>query len=151
SDATDQILTRTVASGPNAGVSFYLTDNLGSVRDLVNASGQVKDHLDYDGFGNVTEVSPSYGDRIKFTARWYDPDTGLQYNRARWYQPSTGKWLTPDSTGFASGDSNLYRYASNSAVNSTDPYGLQTTKKDKGTIKASLLGLDTVKKNKVIQ
>ncbi len=93
-DRTDQVLTRTVASGANAGVSFYLTDNLGSVRDLVNASGQVKDHLDYDGFGNVTEVSPSCGDRIKFTDRWFDPDTGLQYNRARWYDPKLGRWIS---------------------------------------------------------
>src|SRR5262249_21367885 len=45
-DGTDQVLTRTVASGANAGLWAYLTDNLGSVRDLVNSSAQVKDHLD---------------------------------------------------------------------------------------------------------
>src|SRR6185369_16498803 len=33
-DGTDHILTRTVASGGNAGVAAYLVDNLGSVRDL---------------------------------------------------------------------------------------------------------------------
>jgi RHS repeat-associated protein len=90
----------------------------------VNSSGQVKDHLDYDGFGNVTEVNAAYGDRIKYTARWYDPDTGLQYNRARWYQPSTGDWISEDPSGFGAGDPNLDRYVGNNPTNAVDPMGL---------------------------
>jgi RHS repeat-associated protein len=124
-DGTDQVLTRTVASGTSAGVAEYFTDNQGSVRDLVNASGVVKDHLDYSGFGViVTEANAAYGDRIKYTARWFDANTGLQNNRARWYQPSTGDWLSQDPTGFQAGDSNLYRYVGNDSTNANDPMGL---------------------------
>src|SRR4051794_38146742 len=54
-DQIDQVLTRTVVSGLNAGVWTYLTDVLGSIRDLTDSTGAVKDHLDYDGFGNATE------------------------------------------------------------------------------------------------
>jgi RHS repeat-associated protein len=124
-DGMDQVLTRTVASGPNAGVAVYFTDNLGSVRDLANWSGVVQDHLDYSGFGViVTEAGAAYGDRIKFTARWYDADTGLQNNRARWYQVSTGRWMSEDPSGFGAGDVNLTRYVGNNVTNATDGAGL---------------------------
>src|SRR5262249_43282038 len=51
-DGIDQPLARTLASG---AVSVYLVDRLGSVRDLTDSGGVIRDHLDYDGFGNVTE------------------------------------------------------------------------------------------------
>ena len=82
-DGTDQILTRTVTSGANAGLAAYLTDNLGSVRDLLQAStGTVQTHVDYSGFGTATVVAGgAYGDYIKYTGRWDDADTGLQNDR----------------------------------------------------------------------
>ena len=55
--AQDQILTRTVASGANAGLAAYLTDYQGSVRDILQAStGTVQTHVDYSGFGTATVV-----------------------------------------------------------------------------------------------
>jgi RHS repeat-associated protein len=124
-DGSDQVLTRTEASGQsNPGVAEYFTDRLGSVRDLANSSAVVQDHIDYGGFGSVTEAAAVYGDRIKFTARWFDPDTGLQNNRARWYQVSTGRWMSEDPMGFGAGDVNLDRYVGNNATNATDPSGL---------------------------
>jgi RHS repeat-associated protein len=109
-DGSDQVLSRTVASGDNAGLWFYQTDNLGSVRDLVNSSSQVKAHLDYDGFGVRTDPQASVSDRYGYTGREWQSDAGLQYNRARWYVPSLGRWLSEDSEQFDAGDRNLYRY-----------------------------------------
>jgi RHS repeat-associated protein len=123
-DKTDQILTRTVASGTNVGVALYQTDNLGSVRDLSSWSGQVQDHLDFTGFGVVTESNPGNGDRYKFTGREYDADTGLENNRARWYQASNGRWLSEDPVGFGGADPNLTRYVGNSPTYATDSTGL---------------------------
>jgi YD repeat-containing protein len=66
-DEQGGLLARSVASGPNAGLAFYVSDYLGSVRDLINASGQVIDHLDYGPYGNIlTESSPTAGDRFKY-------------------------------------------------------------------------------------
>ena len=45
-DGVDQPLARIEAGGANAGVAFYVTDRLGSVRDLTDGSGQVRDHLE---------------------------------------------------------------------------------------------------------
>jgi RHS repeat-associated protein len=124
-DASDQILARTVSSGqPNAGVSWYLTDHQGSVRDLEVASA-VADHIDYAGFGIPTETQVNFGDRHKWTGREYDSDTSLQYNRARSQILSIGRWTSEDPKSFAMGDPNLYRYAHNNPTIHEDPTGLQ--------------------------
>jgi RHS repeat-associated protein len=139
-DGVDQILARIVSSGqPNAGVAWYLTDRLGSLRDLENGSTQVAgDHVDYDGFGNPTETASSYGDRYKYTAREWDGDTGLQYNRARYYNPTIGRWANEDPSGIFADDTNLYRYVQNQATLLTDPTGLVAQLSAKTTIPIQL-------------
>jgi RHS repeat-associated protein len=124
--AVDQILSRTVSGGqPNAGVAWYLTDRLGSVRDLENGATQaVGDHLDYDGFGNATQSAQSYGDRYNWTSREFDSDTQLQFNRARFLSTLPGRWISEDPSRFVAGDSNLYRYVRNQTQLLLDPAGL---------------------------
>src|SRR5436190_881659 len=60
----------------------YLMDRQGSVRDIEDKAGtSLLDHIDYDGYGNVTsESSVTNGDRYKYTARGFNSETGLQYN-----------------------------------------------------------------------
>ncbi len=119
----DQILARTSASGTTA---WYLTDKLGSVRDIVSSSGTKLDHVVYDSFGNiVTETSAANGDRFKFAGMAYDATTGQYYDRARWYGPETGLFLSEDLMGFAAGDVNLFRYAGNEPADGTDSSGTQ--------------------------
>ena len=49
----------------NGTVAWYLSDHLGTVRDIVNNSGGIIDHVDYSAFGSVlNELSPSNGDRM---------------------------------------------------------------------------------------
>ena len=118
-----QGLARTSASGTTA---WYLTDNLGSVRDIVSTSGTVIDHLGYDAYGNITgESNPSNGDRFKFDGMAWDAAIGLYYDNARWYDPSAGKFVSQDSVGFAAGDANLYRFVKNGPTDATDPTGHQ--------------------------
>jgi RHS repeat-associated protein len=105
---------------------WYLTDRLGSVRDVLDNSGNVKDAISYDGWGNIaSETNSSYRGNYAWTGRQLDVETNLQYNRARWYDSATGRWQTPDPLGFTAGDSNLYRYVSNHPPIATDPSGLQ--------------------------
>jgi RHS repeat-associated protein len=120
--AVDMLLARTTAAGTSA---WYLTDRLGSVRDLASTSGSVINHVAYDGFGKVlSETNPANGDRFKFTGREQDAVTGLQYNRARYYDAAIGRWTQEDPIGFAAGDANLYRYVGNGPTNFVDPSGL---------------------------
>jgi RHS repeat-associated protein len=123
-DAVDALFARMAES--SGAEAWYLTDRLGSVRDILDASGTLIDHIDYESFGKVSnETSPSNGDRFKFTAREQDSDIpDLQYNRNRWYQFDVGLFLSQDPIGFAAGDGNLYRYVGNNPANLTDPSGL---------------------------
>jgi len=105
---------------------WYLTDNLGSVRQMTTTAGSVQDQLTYDSFGNIlTETHSTNGDRFKFTGREWDSALGLQFNRARYYNPADGRWITQDPLTFASGDMNLYEYALNQPIRFLDPSGTQ--------------------------
>jgi YD repeat-containing protein len=86
----DELLARTSASGSTA---WYLPDNLGSVRDLVDPSGNELDHLVYDSFGHIkSESNASNGDRYKFAGMEYDATTQQYYDHARWYGPVMGRF-----------------------------------------------------------
>jgi RHS repeat-associated protein len=101
-----------------------LTDHLGSVRLVVNAStGAVAQRIDYDAFGRVTQnTSPGF-QPFGFAGGLYDDDTQLVRLGARDYDAVTGRWTAKDPIGFAGGDGNLYAYAGNNPVSYTDPEG----------------------------
>jgi hypothetical protein len=71
---------------------YYHTDALGSVVALSNSSGLLAESYEYspygkacvyDAAGSYTGESSAYGNPYMFTARRYDPETGLYYYRAR--------------------------------------------------------------------
>jgi RHS repeat-associated protein len=99
---------------------------LGSIRDIVNTSGTVLDHLSYDAYGNVlSESNSANGDKFKFDGMQFDAAINLYYDNARWYDAGNGRFVSIDPTGFAAGDQNLYRYVGNGPLIATDPTGLQ--------------------------
>src|SRR5439155_17086517 len=107
---------------PNGTAAWYLTDRLGSVRDIVNYTGSTLDHIDYSGYGIVTnETSSSNGDRYKFASYEYDSEMLLYYDRARPYDPATGKFYGQDSIPTPNLDE--YEYVRNDPTGATDPSG----------------------------
>jgi len=114
-----------VANGEADGDTLWaLTDHLGTVRDLVDDSGVLKNHKSYDGFGNVTNETVVAVDTVfGFTGKLYDDATKLQNNLNRWYDAKVGKWISEDPIGFAAGDANVSRYVGNEALIATDPSG----------------------------
>ncbi len=122
-DAIDAVFARIGASG---SPEWYLTDRLGSIRDVLSAAGQAEDAIAYDGYGNIIkETNPAARGRYTWTGREFDVETDLQYNRARYDDPTMGRWISQDPMGFDAGDSNLYRYVTNKPVQLSDPSGLQ--------------------------
>jgi len=120
--AIDQIFARIGESGD---VDWYLTDHLGSVRQIVQTDGTILDEIDYDSFGQIlNETNPANGDRFKYTAREWDAILGQYHYRARYYGPDIGRFYSEDPLRFEAGDPNLYRYVFNSPTNYNDPTGL---------------------------
>ncbi|MEZ6061267.1 MAG: RHS repeat-associated core domain-containing protein [Planctomycetaceae bacterium] len=123
---------------PGEGTAWYLTDRLGTVRDIADETGTTVDHIDYDSFGNVADESnPAFGDRFKFTGREYDAETGLYYYRARYYDPTLGRFISEDPLGFSGGDANLQRYVANDPLNAVDPTGMQAIASYGGALAAN--------------
>jgi RHS repeat-associated protein len=85
-------------------------------------AGAWVEHYKYTAFGGLMEGDATLT-RYLYTGREFDVATHLQYNRERWEDSSTGRFLSEDPEGFASGDTNLYRYAWNSPTNGRDPTG----------------------------
>jgi RHS repeat-associated protein len=121
--AVDELFARTSASGTSA---WYLTDRLGSVRDIASTSGTVIDHVVYDTYGNiVSESNATNGDRFKWAGMAFDAAIGLYFDKARYYDPVTGRFIKQDPAGFGAGDVNLYRYTENDPTDLADLNGEQ--------------------------
>jgi RHS repeat-associated protein len=121
-NAIDFLLARVDTSGVP---TWYLTDNIGSVREDVNTSGTVLDSITYDSYGNIlSESNSSNGDRFKFTGREWDSEIGQYFYRARDYAPGIGRFESEDPLAIKGGDLNPYRYAKNLPTILKDPLGL---------------------------
>ena len=113
---------------PHSGVYFTMTDQNGSVRDVLNSSGTVVSTVDYDAYGNIingSQTGASYLGRYTYDSYAWDDATKYYDNNARVYDPSSGRWLSQDPLGFDAGDSNLYRYVKNSPVDGSDRSGME--------------------------
>jgi RHS repeat-associated protein len=98
-----------------------VTDNLGTVRELIDKAGTSVTTFSYDAFGKLT-AGDATKSRILYTGQEYDADTGIYNYNARWYDPGAGKFLSEDPSGLGP-DANVYRYVGNNSTNATDPTG----------------------------
>jgi RHS repeat-associated protein len=127
----DQVL----ADERGGTVVWALSDNQGTVRDVVDGNRTILNHVVYDSFGQVVgQSNASVEFRYGYTGREQDSETGLDYYRARYYDAGNGRFISEDPIGFSAGDSNLTRYVGNSPTNWVDPSGLEPNKAQAGTV-----------------
>jgi RHS repeat-associated protein len=127
--ADEQFTPSSAAEMPTAiGDLFWmLTDNLGSVRDVVDGDGSnVVNHIVYDSFGRVVDESaPGFSTISGFQGAERDEETGMQLHDRRYLDVVVGGWISFDPIGFEAGDWNLRRFVGNGPTNATDPTGLK--------------------------
>ena len=120
---------RMTAGGTNY---YYHVDGLGSVTEVSDAAGNLIESYRYDVYGTptfcnasgVATNASSIRNRLLFTGRDHDPDTGWYNYRHRHYHPALGRFVQPDPIGLAGKDVNLYRYVENNPLRWRDPSGL---------------------------
>ena len=96
--AVDEVLADEDAMGQ---IFWQLGDYQGTIKDVVDSSGVVQDHLVYDSFGQIiSQTNPSLQPRFTYTGRETDPGTGLDYYRARYYDPAAGRFISQDLERF---------------------------------------------------
>jgi RHS repeat-associated protein len=106
--------------------TYYLTyDQVGSLRVVADAAGNVVKRIDYDSFGNIiADTNEAFKIPLGFAGGLNDPDTELIRFGYRDYDPDVGRWTAKDPIFFAGGDTDLYGYVLNDPVNFIDPIGL---------------------------
>ncbi|OQX06606.1 MAG: hypothetical protein BWK80_50500, partial [Desulfobacteraceae bacterium IS3] len=104
------------------GATYYLAyDQVGTLKAVADASGNVVKKIEYDTFGNILgDSNPTFAVPFGFAGGLYDKDTKL----VRFGYRETGRWTAKDPILFAGGDSDLYGYCLSDPVNFADPEGL---------------------------
>lgn len=113
-----------VSGGP-MGVHLYTMDHLGSVRELVDSSGSLKERISYDEWGRPTFSNQHPLTTFAFTGHLQHGRSGLTLAPYRAYSSSQGRWLSRDPLEEA--DSfNLFSYVRGYPTGAIDPLGLMT-------------------------
>jgi RHS repeat-associated protein len=107
---------------------FFHADQLGSIARITDQNGEVTGSYLYDGFGQMQSDVSDVANPFTYTAREFDPSTGLYYYRARNYDPRHGRFLSHDPMpGNVSQPRtwNPYLYVLNNPTRYIDPSGLE--------------------------
>ena len=104
---------------------WYHTDMVGSVRLLTTRNGLVAAAYQYEPFGLTLDVpADTPYNPFLYTGKRFDESLGTYDSVFRQYDPALGRFLQRDSVGTSEG-SNLYTYAANAPLASTDPLGTE--------------------------
>lgn len=78
--------------------AFYLYDRLGSVRQVIDEYGVVRNRYTYDPFGEIftSEKQESIANPFRFTGQYFDSELGQYHLRARQYDPHISRFTAYD-------------------------------------------------------
>ena len=105
---------------------YYVKDHLGTTRAVVDYSGVVVEHHDYDAYGMELQGRGQVGSTLlneRYTGHQFDAETGLLYAGARLLDPEVARWLSVDPLAESYSSWSPYTYTINNPVNSLDPDG----------------------------
>jgi len=119
-------LAATVANAAST-VTYFHNDLAGSPVAATNSSGEVIWRESYRPYGErLNNSSASADNKIYFTSRRQDVETGLVYMGARYYDPVIGRFISTDPKQFDEQNPQLfnrYAYANNNPYKYNDPDG----------------------------
>jgi len=108
---------------------YYTMDQLGSVRELVDANGVVRADYRYSTYGERTKVGGDLDSDFGYGGLFHHGPSGLDLATYRTYDSKMGRWLSRDPLGEGV-DYNLYRYCGNNPISNFDPTGLKVKLKE---------------------
>jgi len=113
-----------VTHGAQAGVTYFHNDIAGSPVAATNEAGTVIWRESFWPYGERRVNSASAGEnKVWFTSRRQDVETGLVYMGARYYDPVVGRFISTDPVGFDEQNVhsfNRYAYANNNPYRYVD-------------------------------
>jgi RHS repeat-associated protein len=127
------VRTEAVTTLTNAAAYFYVWDQVGSIRVVMDGAGNLVVIHDYEPYG--VEILPNNPTSMPtdalagthlYTGQERDADTGLDNFHFRSYASTMGRFLSPDNlpgTPLNPQSFNLYAYVHGNPVNFNDPTG----------------------------
>jgi RHS repeat-associated protein len=100
----------------------YHHDQVNSVVATTDHNGAPTQTKAYSPFGLNLASTGNNDNKLAYTGRELDDESGLYYYRARYYDSLAGRFLSEDPLGFEAGV-NFYAYVNNNPLNSNDPSG----------------------------
>jgi RHS repeat-associated protein len=112
-------------------IRYQFSNHLGSATLEVDDLGAVIGYEEYYPFGSssfqsVDSAREVPAKRYRYTGKERDEESGLYYHGSRYYVPWLARWNAPDPLGIKDGN-NLYLYAGNRPIGSSDPTGMWET------------------------
>jgi RHS repeat-associated protein len=108
-------------------ITYFHNDPSGSPVAATDESGRLLWKESYRPYGErLLNGASSDANRLWFTGKPQDPDTGLSYLGARYYSPQLGRFMGIDPKAVDPGDPhsfNRYAYANNNPYKFVDPDG----------------------------
>ena len=110
------------------GESYYcLKDHLGSVINCLTAQGIVREHHEYDAFGQEMTVRQITDQPFGYTGYLWDPVSGTNFAQTREYIPALGRFASKDQEQYMHlklpQTINPYQYCMNNTMIFVDPLG----------------------------
>lgn len=92
---------------------------------LVDANGLVNHVFEAEAYGRIISGDAT-ATLSRFPGHWFEPETGLHYNRWRYFDPTTATYLSPEPLGLEGGLES-YGYVSGRPLALVDFDGLMTS------------------------
>lgn len=107
-----------------SGSYSYAFDGNGNVGQLLDSTGQIVAHYEYDPYGNILKKAGilAGNNPYKFSSKYFDAEADLYYYGYRYYMSEFGRWLNRDPIG-EQGGVNLYGFVANEPVGRIDRLG----------------------------
>ena len=117
---------RAAALTPGGEALYYLTDQVDSVKVVVNDRGKPVTRTEYLPYGETWFTEGDEGNAPKFNSQELDRETNFYFYNARYYDPEIGRFVTADNLIPDELDTqgwNNFSYVRNNPVVFKDPTG----------------------------
>jgi RHS repeat-associated protein len=98
---------------------YYLKDHLGSIKMMVDASGNVQSYNDYYPYGMTMPGRSGVNGadtRFRFTGKERDVESGFDYFGARYYDSRIARWMSVDPLAGKYPGMSPYVYCANNPI-----------------------------------